>query len=183
MLNQIQIPNNSFTLDLSQYKILSLKKIEGCFVLVFQTATSSNFIKVPQQILISKKDNILYFSVNNEKFLFTLLNFKNIVSKFALKNNIFKKKLKVNGLGFRITKQQEGINFKIGYSHLISLKLPGEITKFSTRKKKLKIESFDKIKLGNFAYKVYKLRKADIYKGKGFSFWNAKQKLKEIKKK
>ena len=45
------------------------------------------------------------------------------------------------------------------------------------------IESYDKISLGDFVKKVIDLRKADVYKGKGFSGQYEKKKLKVIKKK
>lgn len=174
---------NTFTLDLTKYKTIKLAKIENNLALIFNGPNNTNFLKIPSIVNVTKDNSTLEFSINDNKYNSIFLNFSNNIKHFTQKSSLFKQKLRINGLGFKITNANNSINFKLGYSHLISISTPKAITKFSPRKKKVKIESFDKIKLGNFINKVYKLRKSDAYKGKGFSFWNVKQTLKEIKKK
>jgi len=183
MLIKLAMEKQIFTLDLTKYNNIKLAKIENNLALIFNGPTNTNFIKVPLNVNVTKQGSILEFFVTDNKYDSIFFNFKNSIKNFTQKSTLFKKKLRISGLGFKITNTKNTIAFKLGYSHLISISTPKSITKFSPRKKKVKIESFDKIKLGNFIQKVYKLRKSDAYKGKGFSFWNVKQTLKEIKKK
>jgi large subunit ribosomal protein L6 len=179
----VKLDKKKIILNLNDYKTLKLISVNNNFILLFNGLLRENFIKIPVSLSIIKHEHFLEFSPKDSDDIFTLDNFGKNLNDFLVKNNVFKKKLKINGLGFKINNANNFINFKLGYSHLISIKTPIEITKFSPRKKKIKIESLDKIKLGNFVNKIYNLRKSDIYKGKGFSFWNIKQKFKEIKKK
>lgn len=173
-----------FVLNYVNFTVLKLMKINNKVVLVFNGPKNSiNFIKIPKKICVFKRDSFLEFFVKDNQEYFLLNNFKNKIDFFMKKNYVFKDKLRINGLGFKITRTKEVISLKLGYSHKILIKIPKEIRKFSSQKKKIKIESLDRIKLGNFTRKICSLRKADAYKGKGFSFWNTQQTLKEIKKK
>ena len=109
-----------------------------------------------------------------------------ITDTFAIKNLtvVFKKKLILKGLGFRVLLNETNdlAQFKLGFSHLINIKLP-ENLRLKVRKNLISIECNDKILLGNFVNKIVSLRNQDSYKEKGFSYKYEKKILKIIKKK
>jgi large subunit ribosomal protein L6 len=102
-------------------------------------------------------------------------------------NSIFKKKLMLNGLGYKYTLADQKLTFKLGYSHLKTILIPQYILKVSSktkrRKTKITMESYDKVLLGNFAESIYRLRCYDVYKAKGFSYIGKSKVRKEVRKK
>ena len=73
------------------------------------------------------------------------------------------------------------IEFKLGFSHMITLSIPNEI-KVSIIKNNLILESFDKILLGNFSATIKNFKTPDSYKGKGICYKNEILFLKVVKK-
>ena len=67
----------------------------------------------------------------------------------------FKKKIFLKGLGFRtnILDDLGIVEFKLGFSHLIRMKIPQDI-KMKTRKSFIHIEGKDNVSLGNFVNKI-----------------------------
>jgi ribosomal protein L6P/L9E len=172
----------TFSLNLNLFDNFSIVKTNNDNLLILNKNKKEFFIKLPKNVSYKvHQDNLeLYTDTIFEETLLTI--HKNI-SFFLNSNSSFKKKLVLNGLGFKVTNENKKIDFKLGYSHLKSLAFPNFLDKLSIKKKKITFESADKIKLGNFAQKVYHLRKYDTYKAKGFSFLGVKKNLKEIKKK
>ncbi len=163
-------------------------------------------------LIVGQLNGKVYFSVTDKKltkfiFLSSVIDFaftdssirltalnSEVLSKFVEELNslkfvgeelTFKKKLRLKGLGFRISvdMMKRELSLKLGYSHLISLYIPDYITNIKSKKNVMLLESLDKVALGDFFKKIYDLRKADAYKGKGFSAQYEKRKLKIIKKK
>ncbi len=163
-------------------------------------------------LIVGQLNGKVYFSVTDKKltkfiFLSSVIDFaftdssirltalnSEVLSKFVEELNslkfvgeelTFKKKLRLKGLGFRISvdMMKRELSLKLGYSHLISLDIPDYITNIKSKKNVMLLESLDKVALGDFFKKIYDLRKADAYKGKGFSAQYEKRKLKIIKKK
>ncbi len=137
--------------------------------------------------------SVIDFAFTDSSIRLTALNLE-VLSKFVEELNslkfvgeelTFKKKLRLKGLGFRISvdMMKRELSLKLGYSHLISLDIPDYITNIKSKKNVMLLESLDKVALGDFFKKIYDLRKADAYKGKGFSAQYEKRKLKIIKKK
>jgi len=93
--------------------------------------------------------------------------------------------LYLKGLGFKINvlKESNVLQLKLGFSHLIYLKIPEEITKIVLLKKGLRLESYNVEILGNFIFKIRSYKIPDSYKGKGLYYKYEKEKLKVIKKK
>ncbi len=118
----------------------------------------------------------------NQKTIFTQFITFFITFKKLLTTSI-KKKIKLQGLGFKITLSTDGkgINFKLGYSHLKYLSIVKYVL-VRIQKNILTVEG-DPLNVGNFLAKVKKLKFPDSYKGKGFRYKYEVEKLKEIKKK
>jgi large subunit ribosomal protein L6 len=176
--------NLSFTYLITPSTRILFRKTATDSVLIIVHENQELFFKIPKTVsFVIEKDKHIVFFIKAKENIRDLLSFKSLLINTNLSKNLFKKKLELNGLGFKFLNINESVDLKLGYSHLISLSRPKTITKIGIRKKRVTLESNDKIKLGNFANLLYKLRKYDSYKGKGFSFLNIKKKLKEIKKK
>lgn len=173
-----------FTINSSEFDSINFVNDVSCTSLIlFSKDGKDFFFKIPSLISFFKKESNIIFFVKSEKDLPTLNTFENLIKNSISVKFALKKKLSLQGLGFKINIIERNISFKLGYSHLINLDLPKSINRFFAGKRKVIIESSDKIKLGNFAYKIFSLRKYDSYKGKGFSMMKVKKKLKVIKKK
>lgn len=176
--------NTNFTLHSDHFATFRVSRtIFGDNIIVFSANNRDQFLKISKKISYDRvnEKNIMFY-VKNEEDTPTLTTFKNTITSIISTKSVLKKKLDLTGLGYRVA-VSDVLDFKLGYSHPVSLALPKSIKKFSLIKKKVAIESLDKIQLGNFAYKIYSLKKYDCYKGKGFSFFNTTKRLKEIKKK
>lgn len=174
----------NFSVDLKIFESIELCQTSFGSLVVLKNNNKKSFLKIPSEVSYVKKDGFIIFSVADEANYSLLTTFKNLFNDTTTATkSVLKKKLELNGLGFKINITKEDLNLKLGYSHPIILDLPSEINRVNFAKKKLSIESSDKIKLGNFAKRIFLLKKYDCYKGKGFSFVNVKKRLKEIKKK
>ena len=95
----------------------------------------------------------------------------------ALLNNMvvgvsegFKKELEVNGVGYRVAKEENKLVMNIGYSHQVIMpEIPG-ITIECPSQNKIVISGPDKQKVGQFAAEVREKRPPEPYKGKGIKY-------------
>lgn len=135
--------------------------------------TNSFVLKIPSNISVSLSGEAVTFKLLNDDSV-SFQNFINLVLKWSdsiFDSNVFKKKIFMKGLGFKIftSKSLNFLDFKLGYSHKIRLKVPKSIALVkSTKAGKLLIGSTNKVVLGDFIHKILRLRPLDIYKGKGF---------------
>lgn len=136
---------------------------------------SKNILKyfpVPAYIKIAKVDNLLTISSiadGNEKLHSESDTFlAHLKSELEKLNRVFKKKLILKGLGYRITlSENKKLELKLGFSHLIKLNIPENI-RVKAKKNFMSVEGNDKVLLGNFVDKIISLKSPDSYKGKGF---------------
>ena len=88
------------------------------------------------------------------------------------------------GVGYRVESLTDNvITLKLGYSHLISIKIPTSIKAYSPKKSTLILKSFDSQKLNLFTARIRSYRFPDVYKGKGILFKNETIRLKSGKNK
>lgn len=94
----------------------------------------------------------------------------------ALVNNMvtgvsqgFDKKLEVNGVGYRVQLQGNGLKLSLGYSHEINFTLPEGISA-NVEQNVITISGIDKQKVGQVASEIRELRKPEPYKGKGIKY-------------
>jgi|Transcript_9052 large subunit ribosomal protein L6 len=88
------------------------------------------------------------------------------------------------GVGFRIESVENNfINLKLGFSHLVRIRIPERIQVFTTKKTSLILQCIDEQLLKEFSSKIYSYKKPDIYKGKGILYKNQLITFKEGKKK
>ena len=86
----------------------------------------------------------------------------------------FKKELEIVGVGYRAESKGQVLQLNLGYSHVIYLKMPPEVSvnAVSERNKNplITLESCDKQLLGQICAKIRSFRKPEPYKGKGIKF-------------
>ena len=75
------------------------------------------------------------------------------------------------------------MRLKLGFSHLVFIKIPNYINIFMPKKTLLVIKCIDDQLLKEFCSKLFSLKSPDAYKGKGILFKSQKLTLKEGKKK
>ena len=86
----------------------------------------------------------------------------------------YKKQLELVGVGYRVSNQEQVLEFSLGFTHNIFLQLPKEIkieTKSERNQNPLVIlESCDKQLIGQVCAKIRSFREPEPYKGKGVKF-------------
>ena len=158
--------------------------IENINFLVFVSIKVKKYFKIPKTIFILKKNKNLIFR-NISKNFFKLNNFIQSFLIFlkSLKRPFFKK-LVLKGLGFKIffKKETQILTLKLGFSHLVIIKVPLNTLKATVTKNSLTIFGFNKVEVNNFIVKIRNYKYPDSYQGKGFRYKNEAYILKEIKK-
>ncbi len=86
----------------------------------------------------------------------------------------YKKEMELVGVGYRVSNQGNLIEFSLGYTHPIFIKLPSEV-KVETKSERnqnpqIILESCDKQLLGLICAKIRSFRMPEPYKGKGVLF-------------
>ncbi len=84
----------------------------------------------------------------------------------------FEKNLILEGVGYRITKEGEGLTMNLGFSHPVKYNAPKGITLEVEKNSRLKIRGADKALVGQVAAHIRSLKKPEPYKGKGFRYEN-----------
>lgn len=153
------------------------------FKLKFFLLKKSNiYFLLPNYIFIKKINNnllFIYSKVYKKKIIYFLFYFLNFLKKL---NSLNRKKLFLTGLGLKISLIDSNLlSFKLGFSHLVNLKVPISIKVFVI-KNNLYLESYNPALLGTFSNIIKNLKFPDSYKGKGFWFKSEKKKLKPVKK-
>ena len=89
----------------------------------------------------------------------------------------WEKELEVVGTGYRVSLEGDKLVFKLGFSHPVVFQAPEGI-RFEAQENKFKVIGIDKVRVGNLAAKIRKVRPPDAYKGKGIRYVGEKIKLK-----
>lgn len=162
------------------------------FLVVNIDSISKNnyFILIPNNIKLIKTGLFIYIdftSLKKYKNSNLFLNyFKNLINNFRLKSF---KQLYLLGLGLKIFLEDSVILMRLGFSHNNNIFNIYDsisnliITKIGLKGFLITFYGFNKIKLGNLVEKIYKLRPADCYKNRGFSYKTKFNILKTVKKK
>jgi large subunit ribosomal protein L6 len=86
----------------------------------------------------------------------------------------YTKRLELVGVGYRVSSQEQVLEFSLGFTHNLFMQLPKEIkieTKSERNQNPLVIlESCDKQLIGQVCAKIRSFRKPEPYKGKGIKF-------------
>lgn len=93
----------------------------------------------------------------------------------------YSKELEIVGIGYRAEMKGRDLVMSLGYSHKITFTPPEGITISVTDQTNIKVEGYDKQKVGEVAAKIRAFRKPEPYKGKGVRYKGEKVKRKSTK--
>ena len=82
----------------------------------------------------------------------------------------YEKKLETVGVGYRFQLKGNELVVTAGYSHPVNVKIPEGISLETPSNTELTVKGIDKIKGGEFAANIRKIRKPEPYKGKGIRY-------------
>jgi large subunit ribosomal protein L6 len=82
----------------------------------------------------------------------------------------FRKSLELQGVGYRVNKAGNDLNFSLGYSHPVTYAAPQGITFTIEGTNKVHVEGIDKQRVGQVAAEIRNLRPPEPYKGKGIRY-------------
>ena len=93
----------------------------------------------------------------------------------------YQKKLILEGVGFKSEVKGQELNFALGFSHPVIVKIPETIT-VTADKNNITITGVDKELVGSFTAAIRALKKPEPYKGKGMRYENEIIRRKQGKK-
>lgn len=153
--------------------------------LSLSTSVTTLRVVINENIILTNDSNYIYLTLNqnikkSKRYLglyYSLIkrNLKGLTQKFKI--NLFLK-----GIGFKVTKINNILFFKLGYSHEIELSIPSQITVSIFNNTNLILYSSNWEQLTQFASIIKKLKKVEPYKGKGILLKNEQILRKEGKK-
>jgi large subunit ribosomal protein L6 len=82
----------------------------------------------------------------------------------------YTKGLEIVGTGYRVVAKGAGLEFALGFSHLVTVEPPEGITFSVEGNTKVTVSGIDKQAVGEVAANIRKLRKPEPYKGKGVRY-------------
>ena len=94
----------------------------------------------------------------------------------------FKKNLEIVGVGYRFNVKGNTLVINAGYSHQVEMPIPEGLKVELKSNTEIEISGIDKVKVGEFASNVRKVRKPEPYKGKGIRYSGEHIRRKEGKK-
>ncbi len=174
------------TINFLDFKHVKLGYINKKKVLILTKAARTYYLPVPKCLTFKLNLDSCEISCESDTYFSVYNIFKSIYTN--IQNDLLfstKQKLLLKGLGFRgnVNTDENTLLFKLGYSHTSSLKIPSFVKNIKIKKSTVLLEGTDKILLGDYIQKIFRLKKSDAYKGKGFSYKYNTRKLKIIKKK
>lgn len=82
----------------------------------------------------------------------------------------WEKKLELVGVGFRVQAAGNKLTLTVGYSHPVVVEAPEGINFEVSDNTKIKVSGIDKQLVGQVAADILKVRRPDVYKGKGIRY-------------
>ncbi|MBV8299444.1 MAG: 50S ribosomal protein L6 [Candidatus Eremiobacteraeota bacterium] len=82
----------------------------------------------------------------------------------------FRKSLTLQGVGYRVNKAGDVLNFSLGYSHPVSFSPPEGIAFTVEGTNTVHVDGIDKQRVGQVAAEIRSLRPPEPYKGKGIRY-------------
>lgn len=93
-----------------------------------------------------------------------------IANMIAGVSNLWSKDLELVGVGFRAQIDGNKLVLNVGFSHSVEIIAPSGITFEVADNTKIKVSGIDKQLVGQIAANLKKVRKPDVYKGKGIRY-------------
>lgn len=144
-------------------------------------------LKIPRVFVLARRENTMCVQP-----VYTMIS-KEMVSQWgtlrALLQNLvigvsfgFSQTLELFGLGYKGSIELNVLKLRVGTSHELVMPMVNNVNLKMLTNTLIAIKSMNSADLGTMAYKIYQLRKPDVYKGKGVRWNMRKVILKEGKK-
>lgn len=176
---------------MSKIGIKPIKVLEGVTVnlvdgsIAISGPKGSLSIDYPDTINVELKDDVIYVNRRLEssrvKALHGLYRVLIYNAVYGV-TNLWEKRLEIVGTGYNVKQQGEDLVFKVGYSHLVTIKKTDDVSLKAEGNNKVVVSGIDKQKVGLMAHNIKMVRKPDPYKGKGVRYAGEIIKLKPGKK-
>lgn len=153
----------------------------------------NDFIKVlgPKGIIVKRKtnfdlalkDNVLYlWSVKNPELEGGYLSWLHQLIVGVTKG--YKQKLKLVGVGYRASLNEQTLVLKLGFSHEIKYTIPNDVTITPSKNKGilLLLQGIELDRVQQVAVEIRRFRMPDAYKGKGIHYYGETLRLKKGKR-
>jgi large subunit ribosomal protein L6 len=82
----------------------------------------------------------------------------------------YEKRLEIVGVGYRVVKKGDNLEFALGFSHPVVVEPPAGITFAVETPTRFSVSGIDKQLVGETAANIRKIRKPEPYKGKGVRY-------------
>ena len=82
----------------------------------------------------------------------------------------YSRELEIIGVGYSFRVQGRKLKIKAGYSHDVDMDIPEGLNVEAKSNTEIAVTGIDKIKVGEFAANIRKVRKPEPYKGKGIRY-------------
>ncbi len=151
---------------------IEIKLEEASNVVSAKGPKGENTFKMPAEVKMNLNDNKISFSFQEDGIKDNAkigLSFRMIENLIHGVNVGFKKKLEVNGVGYRWNVSGKKLNMQLGFSHDIVFTIPEGIT-ITIEGNSLTVEGVDKNLVGLVAAKIKGYRPVEPYKGKGVKY-------------
>lgn len=138
-----------------------------------------------KNVNVEVKDGSVYVTRANEEIKTKQMhgtvnaNIKNMLEGVV---NGYKKSLEIVGVGYRFTLKGNTLVVNAGYSHPVELEIPEGLKVEAKSNTEIEVSGIDKIKVGEFAANIRKVREPEPYKGKGIKYADEHIRRKEGKK-
>lgn len=142
-------------------------------------------LEIKENITVQVEDNAVVVTRANEEKTTkamhgtTNANIKNMIEGVT---HGFKKGLEIIGVGYRFTMKGNTLVINAGYSHPVELEVPAGLTVEAISNTEISVSGIDKVKVGEFAANIRKVRQPEPYKGKGIRYKDEHVQRKEGKK-
>lgn len=90
----------------------------------------------------------------------------------------FQKTLDIVGVGYRVQQSGEGVTVNVGYSHLVEVHPVEGITLEVEGNNRIHVKGTDKQLVGEIAARIKRIRKPNVYTGKGIRYLDEQVRLK-----
>lgn len=121
-------------------------------------------------VVISVEDNVLYVKpVNNSKASRQAWGlYRRLVEEMVLGVSAgYKKKVEINGVGYKAALKGKALNVNLGFSHEFALRIPDGVKVNCVSPTVMEFLGANKQQVTQFIANIYHLRKPEPYKGKG----------------
>lgn len=140
-------------------------------------------ITLPKDICLTHTKNMIHLSYYKESNL-QVSTYKSILKNLIKGLSIgYIKILKLSGLGYKAHSYRSLLYLKLGNSHTSTYRIPNDILCKTVNNKYICLIGINPQRLNQIAHQIKKIKKLDVYKGKGILEKNQPILLRSTKKK